>query len=77
MFKHTHSYMCVPPIQWIPEALSLGVKRQGREIDHPPPCSAKVKEWVELYFHPPLRLHGVVLSWKKHRDNFTLLFVFI
>jgi len=23
-----------PPIQWAPEALSLGVKRQGREADH-------------------------------------------
>jgi hypothetical protein len=23
-----------PPIQWIPGALSLGVKRPGREADH-------------------------------------------
>jgi hypothetical protein len=23
-----------PPIQWVPEALSLGVKRPGREADH-------------------------------------------
>jgi hypothetical protein len=33
-----------PPIQWAPEALSLGVKRPGREADHSPPSSAKVKE---------------------------------
>jgi hypothetical protein len=33
-----------PPIEWVPEALSLGVKRPGREADHSPPCSAKVKE---------------------------------
>jgi hypothetical protein len=40
-----------PPIQWIPGALSLGVKRPGREADHSPPSSAEVKECVELYFH--------------------------
>jgi hypothetical protein len=32
-----------PPIQWIPGALSLGVKRPGREADHAPPSSAEVK----------------------------------
>jgi hypothetical protein len=39
-----------------------GLKRPGREGDHSPPSSAEVKEWVELYFHSPIRLHGVVLS---------------
>jgi hypothetical protein len=33
-----------PPIQWIQGALSLGVKRPGREADHSPPSSAEVKE---------------------------------
>jgi hypothetical protein len=42
-----------PPIQWVPGALSLGVKRLGREADHSPPSSTKVKEWVELYLHSP------------------------
>jgi hypothetical protein len=42
-----------PPIHWIPGALSLGVKRPGREADHSPPSSAKVKECMELYFHSP------------------------
>jgi hypothetical protein len=42
-----------PPIQWIPGALSLGVKRQGREADHSPSSNAEVKEWVELYLHSP------------------------
>jgi hypothetical protein len=42
-----------PPIQWVPGALSLGVKRPGREADHSPPSSAEVKEWVELYLHSP------------------------
>jgi hypothetical protein len=51
-----------PSIQWIPGALSLGVKRPGREADHSPPSTAEVKEWVELYLHSPVHLHGVVLS---------------
>jgi len=32
-----------PPIQWIPGALSLGVKRPGREADHSHPSSAEVQ----------------------------------
>jgi hypothetical protein len=32
------------PIQWVPGALSLGVKRPGRETDHSPPSIAEVKE---------------------------------
>jgi hypothetical protein len=32
-----------PPIQWVPGALSLGVKRLGREADHSPPSSSEVK----------------------------------
>jgi hypothetical protein len=33
-----------PPIQWMPGALSLGVKRPGREADHSPPSSVEIKE---------------------------------
>jgi hypothetical protein len=33
-----------PPIQWVPGALSLVVKRSGRVADHSPPSSAEVKE---------------------------------
>jgi len=43
-------------------ALSLGLKRPGREADHSPPSSAEVIECVELYLHSPVRLRGVVLS---------------
>jgi hypothetical protein len=39
----------------------------GREADNSPPSSAEVKEWVELYLHSPIRLHGVVLSHGEHR----------
>jgi hypothetical protein len=42
-----------PPIPGVPGAVSLGVKRPGREADHSPPSSAEVKESVELYIHSP------------------------
>jgi hypothetical protein len=59
-----------PPIQWVPGALSLGVKQPGREADHSPPSSTEVKECVELYLHSP---QYAFMAWclVKHRDNFT------
>jgi hypothetical protein len=42
-----------PPIQWVPGAFSLGVKRPGREGDHSAASSAEVKECVELYLDSP------------------------
>jgi hypothetical protein len=50
-----------PLIQWAPGALSLGVKRQGREADHSPPFSAEVKN-ASYTSTPPIRFHGLVLS---------------
>jgi hypothetical protein len=38
------------------------IKQPEREADHSPPSSAEVKEYVELYFHSPIRRNGVVLS---------------
>jgi hypothetical protein len=36
-----------PPIQWVPRALSPGVKRPGHEAEHSPPTSAEVKKtWI-------------------------------
>jgi len=32
-----------PLIQWVPRALSLGVKQRRRAADHSPPSSAEVK----------------------------------
>jgi hypothetical protein len=50
-----------PPIQWVPGALSPGVKRSGREVDHSPPASAEVKKmWIYTSIH--IHLHGVVLN---------------
>jgi hypothetical protein len=51
-----------PPIQRVQGALSLGVKRLGREADHSPPSSAEVKNAWIYTSTPPIRLHGVVLS---------------
>jgi hypothetical protein len=42
-----------PPSQWVPGALSLGIKRPGREADHSHLSSAEVKECVKLYLHSP------------------------
>jgi hypothetical protein len=39
-----------------------GLKRPGREADHSPPSSAKVKNAWSYTSIPPIRLHGVVLS---------------
>jgi hypothetical protein len=49
-----------PPIQWVPGALSQGVKWPGREADHSPPTSPTP------HTSSP---HSAQLV--KHRDNFT------
>jgi hypothetical protein len=58
-----------PSIQWVPGALSMGVKRPGREADHSPQSNAVVKECMKLYLHS-----SNTPSWRcaqlKHRDNF-------
>jgi hypothetical protein len=40
-----------PPIQWVPGALSPGVKHLGHEVDHSPPPSVKLKTTGAI---PPL-----------------------
>jgi hypothetical protein len=50
------------PIQWIPGALSLGVKGQKRESDHSPPSNAEVNNTWRYTSTPSIRLHGLVLS---------------
>jgi hypothetical protein len=62
-----------PPIQWIPGALSLGIKRPGREADHSPPSSAEVKNaWS--YTSTP---RNVFMAWclVKHRGKFTFTYL--
>jgi hypothetical protein len=43
------------PFQWVPQSLSWGLKRPGREADNSPPSSDEVKNAWRL----------------KHRDKFT------
>jgi hypothetical protein len=50
-----------PPIQWVPGAIALGVKRLGREDDQSPSSSAEVKNVWSCTSTPPIRLHDVVL----------------
>jgi len=50
------------PIQWVPGALSLGLKQLGHEADHSPPSSANVKNVWGHTSTPPICLHGMVLN---------------
>jgi len=63
-----------PPIQWVPEALSLGVKWPLREADHSPPSSAEIKNAWSYPSTTPLRLHGSVLC---QSTGTTLLYLHI
>jgi hypothetical protein len=57
----------------MPGALSLAVKRPGREADHSPPSSAEVKNAWSYTSTPPNMSSGRG-AWLKHRDNFTFTF---
>jgi hypothetical protein len=48
-----------PPIQWVPGALSLVVKRQRREAYQSPPRSKNAWSYTST---PSIRLQGVVLK---------------
>ena len=43
----------------VPEFFLGGVKRPGRDVDHSPSSSAKVKNEWSCTSVPPIRLHGV------------------
>jgi hypothetical protein len=62
-----------PLIQWVPGALSLGVKRPGCETDHSPPSSAEVKNAWSYTCTRPIRLYGMVLS-KAQGQLYLLLY---
>jgi hypothetical protein len=49
-------------IQWVPGALSLVVKRPGREADHSSHLIPGSKHEWSYTSTPSIRLHGVVLS---------------
>jgi hypothetical protein len=59
-----------PPMQCVPRALSLGVKRPGRKADHSPPYSTEVENaWS--YTSTTSICHRGRGAQLKHRDNFT------
>jgi len=49
------------PIQWVPKAVSLGVKQPGHEADHLTP-SAEVRSVMSYTSTPPMHLNGMVLN---------------
>jgi hypothetical protein len=57
------------PIQWVPVALSLGIKRLGREAGHSPPSSSEVKNAWSYSSALPIGLHGGVLNLKNTGTN--------
>jgi hypothetical protein len=65
-----------PPIQWVPGALSLGVKWLGCEANHSPPSSAEVKECVGLHLYPPPpHMPSQYGAQLKAQDKFTFTFM--
>jgi hypothetical protein len=51
-----------PSIQWLPGAVTPGLKQPEREVDHSPPFSAEVKKAWSYTSTAQIRLHGVVLN---------------
>jgi hypothetical protein len=51
-----------PPIQWVPGAVSLGLKRPGREADHSPPSSAKFRNSWSYTSTLPIQWRGAQLK---------------
>jgi hypothetical protein len=52
-----------PPIQWVPGALSPGIKQLGRDTDHSPPTSAEVKKtWIYTYTPPYVFMMQCLIS---------------
>jgi hypothetical protein len=63
-----------PSIQWVPGALSSGVKRPGGAAHHSPSTSAEVKKmWV--YTSTPHAPSWRSVCLLKQRDNFTFLWL--
>jgi hypothetical protein len=62
-FRHrvqTGSRPTQPPVQWVPDSLSLEVKRTGREADHSPSSRAENKNTWSYTSTLSIRLCGTV-----------------
>jgi hypothetical protein len=67
--SRTAQWPIQPPTEWVPDALSLGLKRQFREVTtrlQLVPMSKNAWSYTSI---PPIRLHGVVLCWAKGHFN--------
>jgi hypothetical protein len=53
-----------PPVQWVPQPLSWGGGGKWPEHDanHSPPNKCQGQEYLDLYIHSPICLHGIVLN---------------
>jgi len=60
-------------VQWLPEALTLGIRRQGCEADQSPPSSAEVRRRGAIPLLPQYVFMASYLV--KHGDNFTFTFI--
>jgi hypothetical protein len=61
------------PIQWLPGALSLGIKCPEFEADHSAPFSAEVKECMEHKSTPQYsKLHILMKHKRKGKDHSSL-----
>jgi hypothetical protein len=60
-----------PPIQWVPGAFSLWVKRPGCKADHYLHLVPRSKNAWSHTYTALIRFHGLMLSSKTHSDNFT------
>jgi hypothetical protein len=57
-----------PLFQWVPGALSPGVKQPGRKADYSPPTIAEVKNvWIHTSTPPYVFMAYCSV---RHRDNF-------
>jgi hypothetical protein len=59
-----------PPIQWIPEALSRGIKRPGRENNLPPSSDEDMNTWSYTSSKPFV---FIARRLTKHKDKFAFL----
>jgi hypothetical protein len=68
-----------PPIQWVPGALSLGVKRPGREADHSPPSQYAFMAWCLVKHRAtlPLLLQCIVAINQHNLFDFKLIFLLL
>jgi len=53
------------PIQWVPGALTLGIRHPGCETEPSPLSSAEIKNAWSYTFTPLIHLHGVVLNYAQ------------